>query len=284
MTSPSPRGDIAATVAGRAIEAEMVEARLAAVARGPMGAWLPASGVEDRRWKRWMAQLLVTEAVVLSEAEAEFDHAGVADDSVPTSNGSLPDEAARLEAAARSVFDRVTSNVVVEEEDIAGYYRRNLDRFRHDERRLVSHVLTADSESALMARERLDAGEDIAAVAAALSVDAGTRHRGGRLGEMRRGEMVGPFEDAVFACPERSTVGPVHTEFGWHVAVVVAVIPAGVEPFEAVRSEIEADLLSDARGRAFERWLEGRRQASATVEPGWEHPGDPRLPDFFHRH
>ena len=74
MTTPSPRGHIAATVAGRAIEAEMVEARLAAVARGPMGAWLPASGVEDRRWRRWMAQLLVTEAVVWSEAEAEFDH------------------------------------------------------------------------------------------------------------------------------------------------------------------------------------------------------------------
>jgi [acyl-carrier-protein] S-malonyltransferase len=66
--------------------------------------------------------------------------------------------------------------------------------------------------------------------------------------------------------------------------VVVAVIPAGMEPFEAVRSEIEADLLSDLRGRTFEAWLESRRQALTSVEPGWEHPGDPRLPDFFHRH
>ena len=67
MPSASP-GPIAATVAGRAIEAEMVEARLAAVARRAMADWLPAAGVEDRRWRRWMAQLLVTEALVWSEA------------------------------------------------------------------------------------------------------------------------------------------------------------------------------------------------------------------------
>lgn len=282
-TSPSP-GPIVATVAGRAIAAEMVEARLAAVGRGAMADWLPAAGVEDRRWRRWMAHLLVTEALVWSEAGVDPDNPDLPDDVVPTSNGSHPDEAARLEAAARTLFDRVTSNVVVSEDDIAGYYDRNLDRFRYEERRVVSHVLTADAEGARMARERLDAGEDIAGVAAALSIDPGTRHRGGRLGEMRRGQMVGPFEDAVFACSEGSVLGPVQSEFGWHVAVVVAVIPAGMEPFEAVRSEIEADLLSDLRGRTFEAWLESRRQVLTSVEPGWEHPGDPRLPDFFHRH
>ena len=78
-----------------------------------MADWLPAAGVEDRRWRRWMAQLLVTEALVWSEAGADPDNADVADDVVPTSNGSHPDEAARLEAAARTLFDRVTSNVVV---------------------------------------------------------------------------------------------------------------------------------------------------------------------------
>ena len=103
-------GPIVATVAGRAIAAEMVEARLAAVGRGAMADWLPAAGVEDRRWRRWMAHLLVTEALVWSEAGADPDNPDLFDDVVPTSNGSHPDEAARLEAAARTLFDRVTSN------------------------------------------------------------------------------------------------------------------------------------------------------------------------------
>ena len=116
-----------------------------------MADWLPAAGVEDRRWRRWMAHLLVTEALVWSEAGVDPDNPDLPD-VVPTSNGSHPDEAARLEAAARTLFDRVTSNVVVSEDDIAGYYHRNLDRFRYEERRVVSHVLTADAEGACMAR------------------------------------------------------------------------------------------------------------------------------------
>ena len=120
-------------------------------------------------------------------------------------------------------------------------------------------------------------------MAAALSIDAGTRHRGGRLGEVKRGQMVA-IRRAVFASPAGSVLGPIQTEFGWHVGVVTAVIPAHVKPFEAVHTEIEADLLSDLRGRAFEAWLESKRRTLASVEPGWEHPGDPRLPDFFHRH
>ena len=262
----------------------MVEARLAAVARGPMGDWLPAAGVEDRRWRRWMAHLLVTEALVRGEAGVDLGASEPLDEVPPTSNGSHPDAAARLETAARAVFERVTSDVVVDDDEVANYYQRNLDRFRKEERRLVSHVLTSDAATSGAVRERLDAGEDIATLAVEYSIDAGTRHSGGRIGELGRGEFAGPFEDAVFACREGSAFGPVQTEFGWHVAVVVAVIPAGTLPFEAVRSEIEADLLSDARGRAFESWLEDRRRALASIEPGWEHPGDPRLPDFFHRH
>ncbi len=262
----------------------MVEARLAAVARGPMADWLPAAGAEDRRWRRWMAHLLVTEALVWGEAGADLDASRPFDLASPTSNGSDPDLAARLETAARAVFERVTSGVVVDDDDVASYYQRNLDRFRREERRLVSHVLTADAATAGAVRERLDAGEDIASLAAEWSIDAGTRHSGGRIGELGRGELVGLFEEAVFACREGSAIGPIQTDFGWHVAVVVAVIPAKTVPFEAVRSEIEADLLSDARGRAFESWLEDRRRELASIEPGWEHPGDPRLPDFFHRH
>jgi zinc protease len=35
---------------------------------------------------------------------------------------------------------------------------------------------------------------------------------------------------------------------------------------------------------AFDQWLDERRAELAALEPGWEHPGDPRLPDAVHRH
>ena len=57
-----------------------------------------------------------------------------------------------------------------------------------------------------------------------------------------------------------------------------------VIPYEDARASIEADLLVAARGRAFDLWLEGRRGQLAVVEPGYEHPADPRYGFPSHRH
>ncbi|MDQ3431384.1 MAG: peptidylprolyl isomerase, partial [Actinomycetota bacterium] len=79
-------------------------------------------------------------------------------------------------------------------------------------------------------------------------------------------------------------VGPLRSDFGWHVAEVVAVQPATTLPLESVRKAIQADLYAAARGRRFDSWLEQRRRRLADVVPGYEHPGDPRVPGSIHRH
>ena len=60
--------------------------------------------------------------------------------------------------------------------------------------------------------------------------------------------------------------------------------PLSVIPYEDARASIEAELLVAARGRAFDLWLEGRRRQLAVVEPGYEHPADPRYGFPSHRH
>jgi [acyl-carrier-protein] S-malonyltransferase len=54
--------------------------------------------------------------------------------------------------------------------------------------------------------------------------------------------------------------------------------------YEAARASIEAELLIAARLRAFDIWLEARRRELAVVEPGYEHPADPRYGFPSHRH
>jgi peptidyl-prolyl cis-trans isomerase C len=41
--------------------------------------------------------------------------------------------------------------------------------------------------------------------------------KGGDLGEFRKGQMVKPFDDAVFKGPLLSVQGPVKTQFGFHL-------------------------------------------------------------------
>ncbi|MDT5036336.1 MAG: [acyl-carrier-protein] S-malonyltransferase [Micromonosporaceae bacterium] len=56
------------------------------------------------------------------------------------------------------------------------------------------------------------------------------------------------------------------------------------EPYEQVRARIAADLGRADRDRRFTRWLDERCAALVRLEPGFEHPGDPRHPDAVHRH
>ena len=53
---------------------------------------------------------------------------------------------------------------------------------------------------------------------------------------------------------------------------------------EAVAEDIERKLTSSLRRRCFVDWLDQLRARLVRLEPGHEHPGDPRQPDATHRH
>ena len=54
------------------------------------------------------------------------------------------------------------------------------------------------------------------------SIDDANKATGGDLGWFSRGRMVRPFEEAVFAAPVGTVVGPVETQFGLHLVRVEA--------------------------------------------------------------
>jgi [acyl-carrier-protein] S-malonyltransferase len=238
--------DLVATVAGQAILADRVDRRLADLRRGPRARHIPpdgAGGSGDLR--RWVAQELVMEAVLVHEAHA----AGIAD-------------IARLVA-------RVTADVRVPEADVRAYYDRNADLYHHPEARTVLHVVVRDQAVAREAAARL----------------AGAGPAGPAESEVvRRGDLAGPLEEAIFGAGIGAVVGPIRTELGWHVARIEAVAAAFLTPFGEARATIEDELLVAARARAFDEWLEGRRAALVVVEPAFEHPGHPSHGLASHRH
>lgn len=56
------------------------------------------------------------------------------------------------------------------------------------------------------------------------------------------------------------------------------------QEFALVREELAARLGAEDAERRFARWLDERCAALVRLEPGYEHPGDPRHPDAVHRH
>ncbi|MFQ5481379.1 MAG: peptidylprolyl isomerase [Nitrospinaceae bacterium] len=85
------------------------------------------------------------------------------------------------------------------------------------------HILVAEKDLAEELKQKIvDGGEDFSKLAEEFS-ECPSKKRGGDLGWFGKGSMVRPFEVAAFSAQEGDVVGPVKTEFGWHVIYVYEV-------------------------------------------------------------
>jgi parvulin-like peptidyl-prolyl isomerase len=141
------------------------------------------------------------------------------------------------------------------------------------------HILVATKEEAQNVKDRIVSGEDFGAVAKERSTDETTKEKGGDLGFVKRGEMVPEFEQALFAAKQGEVVGPVQTQFGFHV---IQRLPE--PPFGEVQAQLKDSLLQQRRGQAFSDFLtQQRAKAKVEVNPRfgvWEpssgvRPSDP---------
>ena len=93
------------------------------------------------------------------------------------------------------------------------------DKERKVKKVQARHILVGKQELAEELKKRIDAGEDFSALAEEYS-ECPSKKRGGDLGWFGKGAMVRPFEVAAFSAEEGAVVGPVKTEFGWHLIYV----------------------------------------------------------------
>ncbi|MCH7499697.1 MAG: peptidylprolyl isomerase [Nitrospina sp.] len=92
------------------------------------------------------------------------------------------------------------------------------------------HILVAAKELAEEIKQKLDDGEEFAKLAEQYS-ECPSKKRGGDLGWFGKGAMVRPFEVAAFSAQEGDVVGPLKTEFGWHL-VYIYEIKDDIDPDE----------------------------------------------------
>ncbi len=122
-------------------------------------------------------------------------------------------------------------DIGVTDQDIEQAYARDKATYALPATRIIDYVvwekLPTPEDSAevfLTARqliERARGGEDFAQLALEYSEDPGSGPGGGDLGWFGKGQMVGPFEEAAFAAQAGELVGPVKTQFGYHVIKVM---------------------------------------------------------------
>lgn len=135
------------------------------------------------------------------------------------------------------------------EEEVKTFYEQNAKRFAAPEQRRARHILIgfgSEEKAAQKTAEELAASlranpDSFAAEAKAKSIDKGSAVEGGDLGWFGKGAMVPAFEQAVFGAKKGDIVGPVRTEYGFHVIQVTDAKGGQVPPLAQVRAQIEAE-------------------------------------------
>lgn len=84
------------------------------------------------------------------------------------------------------------------------------------------HILVKTEQECLKLKAELESGADFFKLAKKHST-CPSKRQGGDLGEFKKGAMVKPFDDAVFAAgsEDQSVIGPVKTRFGYHLIRVL---------------------------------------------------------------
>ncbi len=84
----------------------------------------------------------------------------------------------------------------------------------------AAHILVESEPKARELLGRINGGENFGDLAKRFSSCPSNR-QGGDLGWFGRGQMVKEFEDAAFNGIKGQTVGPVKTQFGWHLIKIL---------------------------------------------------------------
>lgn len=141
-------------------------------------------------------------------------------------------ETAMVEYVPLDLSKLAPQSVQVSDDEIRAYYKDHEDEFKRPRtaRFTVASLRTAPDENdraavlahAQQLRAQLAAGGDFAAVAKTESADTGSARQGGNLGTVRHGQMVAPFDSAVWSLPVNEISQPVLTQFGYHLIKVTA--------------------------------------------------------------
>lgn len=141
---------------------------------------------------------------------------------------TLADRQARSEAVAASYAD--TSDAAAR-----AYFQAHPTEFGCPSGKNVAHILVKTQAAAQAIVAQLAAGGSFATIAQQKSTDTGSAKQGGSLGCLAAGEFVTPFQTAADKAPIGTPVGPVHSQFGYHVILVTKATAA---TFEGVRAKV----------------------------------------------
>ncbi|MBL8311307.1 MAG: SurA N-terminal domain-containing protein [Burkholderiales bacterium] len=153
-------------------------------------------------------------------------------------------------------------------DEVKAEYDKRVKEFTAPEERRASHILisidkddkgqakagakdAAKAEAEAIQKQVSTAPEKFADLAKQKSKDPGSAAQGGDLGFFGRGQMVKPFEEAVFSMKPGEIRGPIESDFGFHIIRLAEVKPERARPLDEVRAQLEGEIKQQKTSKLF---------------------------------
>ena len=145
--------------------------------------------------------------------------------------------------------DDLSKNIVPSDDEISDFYNENKDQYVINEKRYVLQMVLDSKENADKAINELQKGSDFFKVAS----DVANQDRETTiLGNITADSLLPELSEDTFSAKANELVGPLSSEFGWHILKVTSITPKKVTSLESVRQDIIDTLRQE---RAYEEAL-----------------------------
>ena len=164
----------------------------------------------------------------------------------------------------------VKPKIIVTDEEIGDYYRKNLEMYEGKESVRIRQILiivppgsAGEKKEALRGQaedllRKIQAGASFPDLALKYS-QGPAAPAGGDLGFIEKGIMLPEVDEAAFSMKKGETSGVIETRVGFHIIQVADRRGAGLKPVEEVRDEIRDKIGSGKMEKKFQEWMEEQK-------------------------
>ncbi len=229
-------GKVLATVNGMAITEEEVELFI-------QGLGQRGQAYDNPQGKAVVLEELIAQKLFLAEAKKNlFEY-----------EEGFKAELARIKERmlVNYAMEKTLGKITVSDEDVRKYYDENADKFQSGETVNASHILVAEEDMAKDLLAKIEAGELTFEDAAKSFSTCPSGKEGGSLGDFGRGQMVPEFDEACFSMEVGAVIGPVKTQFGYHLIRLNGKSASSPIPFDEVKEQLRSQLVGEKQQAAY---------------------------------
>ena len=162
---------------------------------------------------------------------------------------------ARRDLLSQLAMANLLKDITVSDEEAKSYYEENKENFAEQANAKAKHVLVDTEDKANEIKEEILSGAKSFEEAAKEYSTCPSSAKGGDLGSFGKGQMVKEFEEAVFNGELKQVIGPVKTQFGYHLIWVDEKNEGTIPDYEKIAEKVRSLMVNQKQKKTYDAKL-----------------------------